>query len=750
MLYAKYVNRVALGALLVIMTGNIGVSYAQTCTALGPITSKDTIYQLLTDRFYNGDTTNDKPAGFDPTLFDGSGNDVKLYQGGDWKGIEQHITYLKDMGISAIWISAPYGNRDTVILDYQSGGGINKYTSYHGYHVHNYFTTNKHFGSMADFNHLCNTLHSNGIKLIIDFVTNHTSRYINPTANNIPEDGKLYEPNKDSSGNYLFDSTGEPTVVGGVSEQLLADPNNNTAFYFHDLGDRGSDTSTFGYRHKDLGSLADFSHENGTVVVFLEKAATFWKSKGVDGFRHDATLHMNPAYVKGLRDAIDSSSNSPVTHFGEFFIGRPDPKYDEYRSYPDRTGVNDLDFEYFRAATNAFGNFSETMADFGNMLTKTQGDYTYSNQAVPFLDNHDVERFRNIQPNDAPYHAALATLLTSRGVPTVYYGTEQYLTGFDTSEQGGRKFFETATTFNEGTTAFKVIKALSALRQQNEALAFGTTSVLYSSNDVLVLQRQFFDKQVIVATNRQPAVNASVPAINTSIPVGSYPDVLTGLLSCGAASVSNVAGQNQIAGFSLSAGETCVWSYNPSLGTASPHIGDMQPFIGRAGNTARIFGTGLASTTVSFGSTAAAVVSSSDTQVTVAVPPGVTGLVTVTAAKGGVTSNNFTFNVLSGDQNQVIFHVNATTVPGENIFVVGSIPELGSWDTSKSTEAMLNPNYPQWFLPVSVPANTTFQFKFIKKNASGTVTFETGGNRTFTSASGVSATVDTSTYTATF
>jgi glycosidase len=129
--------------------------------------------------------------------------------------------------------------------------------------------------------------------------------------------------------------------------------------------------------------------------------------------------------VKGLRDAIDSSSNSPVTHFGEFFIGRPDPKYDEYRSYPDRTGVNDLDFEYFRAATNAFGNFSETMADFGNMLTKTQGDYSYSNQAVPFLDNHDVERFRNIQPNDAPYHAALATLLTSRGVPTVYYGTEQ-------------------------------------------------------------------------------------------------------------------------------------------------------------------------------------------------------------------------------------------------------------------------------------------------------------------------------------
>lgn len=747
----RYVSRMVLYALSVLMVScALGTSKAQTCTALGPITSKDTIYQLLTDRFYNGDTTNDKPTGFDPTLFDGTGNDVKLYQGGDWKGIEQHVTYLKDMGISAVWISAPYGNHDSVILDYQAGGGVNRYTSYHGYHAHNYFTTNKHFGTMVDFEHMCNTLHSNGIKLIIDFVTNHTSRYINPTNNNSPEDGKLYEPNKDGSGNYLFDANGEPSVVGGVSENLIADPNSNTAGFFHDLGDRGSDTSTFGYRYKDLGSLADFSHENGTVVAFLEKAAAFWKSKGVDGFRHDATLHMDPAYVKGLRDAIDSASGGPVTQFGEFFIGRPDPKYDEYRTYPDRTGVNDLDFEYFRASTNAFGNFSETMIDFGNMLTKTQGDYSYSNQTVPFLDNHDVERFRNIQPNDAPYNAALATLLTSRGIPTIYYGTEQYITGFDTSEQGGRKFFQTASTFNEGTTAFKVIKALSVLRQQNEALAFGTTNVLYSTNDVLVFQRQFFNKQIIVATNRQPAMTASVPAIVTTFPVGTYSDMLTGLLSCGTANVSNNAGQNQISGFSLSGGETCVWSYNPSLGTTSPHIGDMQPFIGRAGNTARIFGTGLGSAAVSFGSTAATVVSTSDTQATVIVPTGVTGLVTITASKAGVTSNNFTFNALSGDQNQVIFHVNATTVSGENIYVVGSVPELGSWDTNKSSEVMLNPNYPEWFLPISVPVNTTFQFKFIKKNSSGTVTYETGGNRTFTSASGASATIDTTTYTATF
>jgi len=737
--------------LVAILGCTVVLGHAQTCTSIGPVTSKDTIYQLLTDRFYDGDTTNNVPPGFDSTLYDGTGNDLKLYQGGDWKGITQKISYLKNMGITAVWISAPYFNRDTVIQDYQPGGSINRWTSFHGYHAHNYFVTNRHYGSMSDFNTLCNTLHQNGIKLIIDFVTNHTSRWRNPTHNNDPEDGKLWEPNKDGSGSYLFDSNGEPVVVNGRFENLLADPNSDTAGWFHGLGDRGTDSSRFGYRHKDLGSLADFSQENGTVVAYLEQAALFWKAKGVDGFRHDATLHMNPAFVKGLRDAIDSSTGGPVTHFGEFFIGRPDPKYDEYRTYPNRTGVNDLDFEYFRAATNAFGNFSEKMSDFGSMLTKTQTDYSYSNQAVPFLDNHDVTRFRNIQPNDKPYHAAIATLLTSRGMPAIYYGTEQYVTGVDTSDTGGRRFFQTTTTTNETTTAFKIIKALSDLRQQNDALAFGTTSILYSSDDVLVFQRQFYDKQVIVAANRQPAANFTVPALNTSLPTGTYPDVLTGLLSCGSATVSTVGGQNQIASFSLVGGQTCVWSYNPSLGTTTPRIGDTLPTTGRVGNTAYIYGRGLGGTiTVSFGSQLATVVSNADDKITLTVPSSVTGLTNVTVTKGGITSNGFTYNVLSGDQNQVIFHANATTLMGENIYIVGNLPELGSWDPAKSTEAMLNPNYPQWFLPVSVPVNTTFQFKFIKKDANGVVTWETGGNRSFTSSSGSSSTVDTTTYSPTF
>lgn len=724
-------------------------------SAATPLTPKDVVYQIITDRFVDGNTANNTPAGFDSTLFDdpdlngrGNGDDLKLYQGGDWQGIINKIPYLRDMGVTAVWISAPYANRDTEILDYQAGGGIDRWTSFHGYHVRNYFATNRHFGMMQDFIALRDALHAQNMKLVIDFVSNHTSRWRNPTNGNSAEDGRLYEPDK-NGGNYVFDANGNPVDFNadGNLENLLANPHADVNGWFHGLGDRGGDSSRFGFRHKELGSLADFSQENPQVVAHLEAAAKFWKSKGIDGMRHDATLHMNPAFMKAFKDAIDTDAGGPLTHFGEFFIGRPDPKYDEYRTFPDRTGVNNLDFEYYRAATNAFGNFSETMAAFGTMMTTTANDYIYEHQAVTFLDNHDVTRFRFIQPNDKPYHAAIATLMTSRGTPNIYYGTEQYMSSANGSDIAGRGFMETDVPFNTGSTAYQVIAALATLRKNNDALAYGTTDILHSTNDVLVYKRQFYDKQVIVAVNRQPAVSASVPALNTTLPTGTYNDVLNGLLSCTSNTVTNVSGQNKITSFTLSGGEVCVWSHNPSLGTTIPRIGDVVSTIGRPGNTVYIHGTGLGGAiTVRFDATNAAVVSNSDTKITATVPSVAAGVRNITVVKGANTSNQFRYEVLSTDQVQVIFKVNASTVPGENVHVVGNVPELGGWDPAKAPEAMMNPNYPEWFLPVSVPRNTALSFKFIKKNGAA-VTWEGGSDRSFTSSSSTTGTSDTPVYT---
>ena len=723
------------------------VCASQTESDLGPVTSKDVIYQIITDRFYDGDEDNNIPEGFDSTLFDGTGTDLKLYQGGDWQGIIEQIPYLKGMGITAVWISAPYENRDDEILDYQSDGSINRWTSFHGYHVRNYFATNEHFGDLNKFKELRDALQEADIKLVIDFVTNHTSRYQNPTASYIAEDGKLYEPDIMENGEYALDENGEPYDYNGdgVVENLLADPNNDTNGWFHNLGDRGSESDRWAYRNKDLGSLADFSQENSEVVAYLEKAINYWAGMGVNGIRHDATLHMNPAFVKGLKDSVDS--NNTITHFGEYFIGRPDEKYDDYVYFQKQTGVNNLDFEMYRSLNSTFGDFSLTMSDFANMLVYTQEDYTYVNQTVTFLDNHDVTRFGYIQQNAKPYNAALAVLLTSRGIPNIYYGTEQYVTPEDSSDVAGRIFMQTDCSFDTSTTAYSLIKELSGLRQENEAIAYGTTTILYSDDNVVVYERQFYDDIVVVAVNRQPDQTYTVPAMETALSDGTYNDYLDGMLYGGSINVSSTEGKTMLDAFELSGGEVCVWSYNAEEAD-TPQIGDVVSTMGCAGNTVYIYGDGLdGNVTVKFGEVEADITSAGKNMIETIVPQNaVPGYNDITVTKDGTVSNTFTYNVLSGEQNQIIFHVNAATNDGENVYIVGNIPELGNWDADECTEAMLNPEYPEWYLPVSVPAGTTIEFKFIKKDASGNVTWESGDNRVITSSSEDCGVIDTEVY----
>lgn len=708
-------------------------------TSLGPVTGRDVVYQILTDRFFDGNTANNIPAGSPASIFDGTGNDLKLYQGGDFKGISDKIPYLQGLGVTAVWISAPYANRDEPIIDYQSGGGQMIWSSYHGYHVSNYYRTNSHFGDMKNFNDMVAAMHAAGIKVVIDFVSNHSSRWQNPTNGFTPENGKLFEPDRNGSGNFVFDSNGNPVDLNsdGKVDNLIADPNGATnPGWFHRIGDRGSDSSTFGFRFKDLGSLGDFTLELPAVAKYLEDAAVFWKAKGIDGFRHDATLHMNPAFAKGFRDAIDSSSGGAVTHFGEFFIGKPDPKYAEYESFPDRTGINNLDFEFFRTITNVVGSGSENMGALANFYSYTDTDYAYENQAVTFIDNHDVPRFLRVNGNQRALDIALALTLVSRGIPNIYYATEQYAAGRDGSENGGRIFMQKDTSFSTTTRAYKVISRLAALRKSNDALAFGQTSVLYSTGDVIVLSRKFYDKEVITAVNRSTSATYTVPALGTSLPAGNYTDVLLAELGGGAGSVTGTTSR-QIASFQLSPQEVSVWSNNPSLGS-SPKIGDMQSVNGRSGNQVTLLGTGLdGAVSVSFGGTAGTVATNSYGVLKVNVPAAAAGERIVTVTKSGVTSNNFTFNVLSGDQNQMIFHVTAYTQPGQRVYVTGSIPELGSWDPAKAVDAFHNPNaaeYWNWFLPVSVPKSSTFQFKYIMKDGAGNVVWEGGANRSVTSS----------------
>ncbi len=332
------------------------------------------------------------------------------------------------------------------------------------------------------------------MKLVIDFVSNHTSRWLNPTNGNSAEDGRLYEPDKNGSGNYVFDANGNPVDWNsdGNIENLLANPHNDVNGWFHGLGDRGADSSRFGFRHKELGSLADFSQENAQVVAHLEQAAKFWKSKGIDGMRHDATLHMNPAFVKAFKDAIDTDSGGPLSHFGEFFIGRPDPKYDEYRTFP---GSHRRQQPGLRVLPRGHQRVRQLLRD---------------HDGVRLDDDRDQQRLHLREPgghvprqprrNALPLHPAERQAVSRghRDADDVSWYAEYLLRHGavphvrEWQRHRGPVFMQTETAFNTSTTAYQVISTLAALRQSNDALAYGGTEILYSTNDVLVYKRQFW------------------------------------------------------------------------------------------------------------------------------------------------------------------------------------------------------------------------------------------------------------------
>jgi len=153
-----------------------------------------------------------------------------------------------------------------------------------------------------------------------------------------------------------------------------------------------------------------------------------------------------------------------------------------------------------------------------------------------------------------------------------------------------------------------------------------------------------------------------------------------------------------------------------------------------------IDGEGFGSTTgsVQFDSTDASVVSWSDSQVKATVPSVAGGFydVTVTDANGTQSDAFSDFEILSGEQVPVRFVAqNAETVPGENVYVVGNVHELGNWDTDRAVGPFFNQvvhEYPDWYYDVNVPAGTDIEFKFVKIDDAGNVTWESGSNRVYT------------------
>ena len=688
-------------------------------TCFAPLSSlasdfkREVIYQIITDRFFDGSSTNNNPSQ-SSGLYDSTKTNWRAYWGGDLQGIQQKMSYLAGMGVTAIWISPPVDNLNANIPD----GGGNPTASYHGYQGRDFKRIEEHFGdtsnSWTPFDNLVSAAHSAGIKVIVDFAPNHS------TQNNAGEYGALYD-NGTLLGNYTNDTNG----------------------YFHhnsDISGGGWD-DRYQVQYYTLFGLSDVNQEHATMDAYMKAAANLFQQHGADGFRIDAVKHFGWGWQYSFANSIYTYGDSFL--FGEWYQGNTsDPLYHDSYKFANKSGISLLDFPLNTAIRSVFAS-NANFSTIDSVITQEGSNFAWKDDLVTFIDNHDMARFLSVYNNNNRLHEAMAFVLTSRGIPCIYYGTEQYLHN-DTS--GGTDPYNRPmmVNFSTSTTAYQLTNKLSTLRRNNPALGYGSMTQRWLNSDVYIYERKFFNSVVLVAINKNETSSYNITGLNTALPAGSYSDYLTNLLGGSSITVtSGSGGNNPVSNFTLPAHTVAVWQYVE--GPTTPQIGSIGPTVGQPNVKVTIGGKDFGSSTgtVKFGTTTATVVSWSPTKIVVNTPSVTNGNynVTVTNSSSQV-SNGIQYTVLKAKLIPVTFTVyNASpTQVGDYIFLTGDTVELGNWSTTwdGAVGPMLTPNYPDWFLNVSVPASQTIQFKFIKIAGNGTVTWEAGSNHSYNvPASGV-------------
>ncbi len=662
---------------------------------------REIIYQIVTDRFVDGDSANNNPSQ-SSGLFDSTKSNWQAYWGGDLAGIQQKVSYIAGMGVTAIWISPPVDNENLN----EGGGTIG--APYHGYQGHDFKRIEEHFGDSANswtaFDNLVTAAHAAGIKVIVDFAPNHSNN------NNNGELGAFYD-NGVLVGNYTNDTNG----------------------YFHHNANISDFNDRYQVQYLTLSDLSDFNQENATVDAYLKGATQVFQQHHVDGFRIDAIKHATWGWLYSFLNTIYTNGNTFT--FGEWIAdSTSDALYHDLYKFANRSGFSVLDFPLYNAIDNVFArnhNFSEI----DTVIGQEAANFQQANDLVTFLDNHDRQRFLSIDNNNTHLHEALACLLTTRGVPVIYYGTEQYLHN-DTNNGNDPYNRPAMTSFDTTTTAYKLISKLTALRKNNVAIPYGTSGQRWMSNDVYIYERAFAGSVVLIAINKNDSAATAISGLFTALPAGTYNDYLGNLLGGSSITVTSGGGNNPVTNFSLPAHTVAVWTFAPGTAT-TPSLASIGPDVAQPGVHVTLGGRFAGTNTVKFGATAASVVSSNANQIVVTVPSIPNGNYNVTVVDSAShVSANVPFTVLGAKLIPVTFTVaNATpTSPGDYIFLTGNTIELGSWSTTwdGAVGPMLTPNYPTWFLNASVPAGQNIQFKFIKIAANGTVTWENGANHSYT------------------
>ena len=439
----------------------------------------DVIYLLMPDRFANGDTTNDNCPGYIEKV-ERSNPDGR--HGGDIKGISNHINYIRDLGATTIWINPLLENN------------MVKY-SYHGYSITDYYKIDPRFGTNNDYFSLANAIHQKGMKLIMDMVFNHC--------------GSLHWWMTDPPTKDWFNAWPEFTRTS-YRASAISDPYISSADY-----------TNFLKGWFDI-SMPDLNQTNPFLAKYLIQNSIWWiESAGLDGIRQDTYTYCDKNFMAEWDKAV-LTEYPDFNIVGECWLLNPGgisywqkdaPNLDKYNSFLPSV----FDFAMYDALRLGFmenDGWSNGLMRIYDVLSQ---DYLYSNPSniVVFADNHDVNRYLNSQKDDVrKMKMAMAFILTSRGIPEIYYGTEILLsTGIKTGDGEKRKDFPggwPGDTVNSFTAAgrsplqndmFNYMRTLLNWRKNKEVIHTGKLTQFVPRNDVYVYFRHSDKETVMIALN---------------------------------------------------------------------------------------------------------------------------------------------------------------------------------------------------------------------------------------------------------
>ena len=461
--------------------------------------ASDALYLLMPDRFANGDTSNDQLQGMAP--YEVNRNNPDARHGGDLAGIEQHLDYFSELGVTALWF--------TPVLENNMPGG-----SYHGYATTDYYRVDPRFGTNEDYCRLIAKAHERGLKIVMDMIFNHCGTG-HPWVSDMPSKDWFNYP--DFEEHYVQTSYVLTPYVDPYA----------SAYDFDQMS-----------RGWFVPAMPDLNQSNPHVLKYLIQNSFWWiEYAGIDGIRMDTYPYADYDAMSRWMAAL----NAEYPHYnvvGETWV--TEPAYtawwqkDSKLSAPRNSHLKTvMDFSFYDKINQAMREESSNYTGLGRIYNNFVYDFLYPNplSVLAFIENHDTDRFLGEGNNLAALKQAATLLLTTRRIPQLYYGTEVLMNGTKQATDGHvRKDFPGGWTSDEANAftstqldslqrdCYRFFQRLLHWRKGNEVIARGEMTQFLVQQGVYAYARHYEGRTVLVLLNGSDSP--------TTLPLHPYKEVL--------------------------------------------------------------------------------------------------------------------------------------------------------------------------------------------------------------------------------